>query len=116
MDKIELQFDSEVIPSQSLEGKIGKLSRIIDVFPCDIYGNRLTGATLKEAQNVAVRIGDTVAGDEFSQFYEEEQFAEFRRLMAEPDPHKLVGKPVLSVYDGGGDSIGALRGLIPLKF
>ena len=113
---MELQVDSKVIPNQSLEGKICKVSRIIDIFACSEYGERHQFGKIAEAQRVAVRIknvSDTVE-DEFNQFYNQDQFTEFRSGYLTQDTNDLIGKPVLSVYDN--DPFGSLRGLIPLRF
>ena len=113
---MELQVDSKVIPNQSLEGKICKVSRIIDIFACNEYGERNRFGKIAKAQRVAVRIknvSDTVE-DEFYQFLTKLQFTDFRSGYLNQDTNYLIGKPVLSVYDN--DSIGFLRGLIPLPF
>ena len=113
---MDLRVDSKVIPTQSLEGKICKVSKIIGIFPCSELGEKSVFSALQEARNVAVQIknvSDTV-GDEFCQIYDQVQFTEFRREYLIQKVYDLIGKPVLSVYDN--DAIGALRGLIPLRF
>ena len=111
---MELRIDgSLVLPGQSLEGKFAIVSRITEVFGCDVLGGRKNNlGDLSDYVRVQIsNRSDTQKGSS-GQIYDTKTFREFKEAYRVKKTEDLVGKSVISVYTIKHGEM--LTGLIPL--
>jgi|SRR3989344_6983342 len=112
---MRLETSARVFPEQSLDDKIARLARIVDVYPCDEYGQKISAPGAR-IFGVKVRGLDSPS-DEFTQILNDIDFRNFRRAY-NAALYRLAGKPVFAVYEnitpGAEEPTEVLKGLIPL--
>ena len=110
---MELNIDGIVIPQQDLDGKLAWIAKIRDVYACDADGIK-SSIPLGNSEQVVVEIlnKSTSKRGLSGILYSQEDYKRLQIACGVNSYEDLLGKPVVSVYDG--PTIPTLTGLIPL--
>lgn len=110
---LKLQVPSKVvIPEMDLEGTIAWIAKITNIYPCNLNYEKVSGPVLN-GKYVAINILNVSAmGPSSIQFYSAAEYLQFQQAYNLDSPTNLIGKPVITVYEGSGIK---LKGLIPLN-